>query len=320
MGRIAPDVANYLRGAGRVYFQEENTSGLHDFGSLTKVELQPNITTEKHFNRRSGTKLLDQTFVTEAGASFNITTEEACADNVRIAFSGDGVYDSSQAAGYVSGTAITVALDKAVEIGKMNLSSVKISHGTVENGPYVAGKTVTLGAASGTVGWVGSGFVEVYNITGTFASTGTLTCGSKTAAVTAAIVQQDVIVTDHATVPTKRYVAGDDYRLDSELGLLTAYTSGDIETTAYVSCDCALTTIETVRGLTNTSLTGKLIAIIDPDDGPHYRLTIHKAKLTASGPMGLIGDAIAEISLTAEILDDSANHPTSPFFDMERIA
>ena len=317
--RLAHDISNYLKGTGRLYFKPVSGLGFIDFGSLTKVDLTPSITTEKHYNRRSGTARLDQNNVKEAGCTIGFSTEESCADNVRIAFGGDAVHASSQTAGNVDGVSVTVALDLFVDLGKLNLSSVKLTHGSVTGGAFVVGDVITLGTAHGTAKWIGSGFVELNDVTGVFASTGTISSSGKSATLASAEVQKDIIVTDHATVPTKRYVAGTDYEVDCEMGFFRAFTAGTITATAFTSYDYPLVTKETVRALTNTSIIGELRFVGDPDDGPHYIVSMWKVSLTASTGLGLIGESNSEIALTGEILDDTLNHPSTPFFDAVRI-
>lgn len=319
MGRLAHDTGNYLYGKGRLYFKADGGSSFIDLGNVPKLEITPEITKVDHFSSRSGTKLKDLSVVTEVKMTCNFDLEEYSADNINIAFLGDGITDSTQAATSASGAAVTVAQDAYLDLGKMNISSVKIAHGTVTGGDFAVGDIVTLGAANGTVQWVGSGFVEVNDVTGTFASTGSLVSGGKSAAVSSAVIQEDIIVTDHATVPTVRYVAGTDYDVDVQAGLFRSLDAGSISTTAYVSYDAALVTKEKVQALTETEIKGALLFIGDPDTGPKWRIDMWTVNLSITSAVGFISDDVTPISMTADILADTTNHSDSPYFDATRI-
>lgn len=65
-----------------------------------------------------------------------------------------------------------------------DFDTIKLTHGTVTNGPFVVGNQVTIGSAVGTILVVGSGFVKVNKIFGTFA-TGAMTSGTTTATCSA---------------------------------------------------------------------------------------------------------------------------------------
>ncbi|MFA5322005.1 MAG: hypothetical protein WC373_04970 [Smithella sp.] len=319
MGRLAHDTGNYLYGKGRLYFKADGGSSYIDLGNAPKLEITPEISKVDHFSSRSGTKLKDLSTVTEVKMTCNFDLDEYNADNINIAFLGDGITDSTQAAASVSGAAVTVAADAYLDLASMNISSVKISHGTVTGGAFAVGDVVILGAASGTVQWVGEGFVEVNDVTGTFASTGSLVSGGKSAAVSSAVVQEDIIVTDHATVPTVRYEQGTDYDVDVQAGLFRALSDGDISTTAYVSYDIALVTKEKVQALTETEIAGALLFIGDPDTGPKWRIDMWTVKLSITSAVGFISDDVTPISMTADVLADESGHADSPYFDAVRI-
>lgn len=321
MGRLAHDTDNYLYGKGRLYFKKENTAGFIDFGNVPKLEITPEITKVDHFSSRSGTKLKDLSVVTESKMTVNFDIEEYSAANINIAFLGDGEKDSTQSASSVSGAAITVAQDLFVDLGKLNISSVKLTHGANTGGAFAAGELVTgaTSHATGRVQWKGTGFIELNDVTGTFSSSEVIASGGKSATTTNAQVMEDIIVTDNASAPTKRYVAGTDYDVDVQAGFFRSLEDGTITTTAYVSYDYALVTKETIQALTNTEIKGELMFIGDPDTGPKWKINMWTVSLSITSAVGFISDDITPISMTGDILADTANHPSTPFFDAIRI-
>lgn len=313
---LSPNTGNYLYGKGRLYFEDADSSGLLDLGNIPKFTLQPEVTTEDHYSSRSGTKLKDMSVVTESKVTGEFDIEEYSAENLNLAFLGNGVDSSSQSASFVSGASKTVVLDRFIDLGKMSLSTVKLTHGTVTSGPFAIGDAITGGtsSATGVVGWVDTGFIELYHVHGTFTDTETITSSGKSATLTDATVQEDIIVTDAASNPTTRYVLGEDYSLDVDGGLLRALTDGDITTTCYVSYDYAALTLQSVNALANTSISGKFVFIGDPDTGPRVKVEIWSGKVTVGGAAGFISDSITPIPMRIEVLADTANHPTCPFF------
>jgi len=318
---LSYNAENYLYGKGRLYFKPVNETGYLDLGNVPKLEIKPTVTKKEHYSSRDGAKLLDLNPVDTVKMSADFDLEEYSSENLNLAFLGDGVDESSQSASMVSGAAITIVADRFVDLGKVNISSVKLTHGAITGGTFAVGNTVVGAdsAAEGKIGWFDTGFVELYNVTGTFESSEVIACAGVSATTTAAEVQEDIIVTDAAS-PTARYVAGEDYNVDVEGGLLRALSTGDIETTAYVSYDYALTAIQTVAALANTECQGELKFIGTPDTGPKFQVTAWKVNLTISGSVGLISDDITAIGMTADILDDSTNHASCPFLQIKNLA
>lgn len=318
--RLSHNTDNYLYGKGRLYFKQENTNGFLDLGNVPEFTILPEVSKSDHYSSREGTKKKDKSVVMESKMSSDFKMEEYSAENLNIVFLGDGVTESSQLKGNLSGTAITVQEDLYQDLGKMNISSVKLSHGAVTGGPFAKGETITGGtsAATGKVGWVGSGFIELYDVTGTF-SLETISSGGKSATVSEATVQEDIIVVNNATTPTVRYALGVDYDLDVVAGLFRASSDGSISTTAYLFGDYALVEKQTISALENTSIEGQFLFIGDPDTGPKWRIDIWNAQVTVSSAVGFISDDITPISMKMDIISDTTNHPTEPYFRATRI-
>ena len=66
--------------------------------------------------------------------------------------------------------------------------------------------------------------------------------------------------------------------------------------------------------LTASDVTGELLFVGQPDQGPGLVVQCWKVTLSLSGEVGLISEELASIPMTGEVLADDLNHPESPFF------
>lgn len=123
---------------------------------------------------------------------------------------------------------------------------------------------------------------------------------------------------------TATKVLGTDYLLDATQGLVTilggSITSGDDVT---VTFDQPAVTIQKIRGGTTVSPTYKLTFQADDANADGVaaadRLTVWKVSVASDGAYPLISDDYAAFGLRFKLLSDSANHPTEPFFILERV-
>jgi hypothetical protein len=124
---------------------------------------------------------------------------------------------------------------------------------------------------------------------------------------------------------TTTKTAGTDYLLDATLGLLTILSTGTLVSgdDLTVTYHCPAATIQKVRGGTTVSPTYKLTFQADDanadGDAAKDRLTVWKVSVNPDGAYGLISDDYAQFGLRFKLLSDSTNHPTEPFFILERV-
>lgn len=64
---------------------------------------------------------------------------------------------------------------------------------------------------------------------------------------------------------------------------------------------------------TASVIEGALLFMGDPSVGPKWELELWKVSISPGGGLSLIGDDFGSMPITAEVLDDSTNHPTQPF-------
>ncbi len=320
---LAPHTENYLYGKGHVLFQAAGQSGLLHLGNVPDFGITVEVTKEDHYSAMYGTKEKDASRVTEKNAKATISLEEFSAENINLAYLGDGVNAATQAAGSLDAVEVTPVADRFVELNVVNPYVTKLTHGTVTGGPFQAGETVTGGtsSATGQVAWVGNGFLELIDVSGAFTAGETVSGGTSSASAAASAIEQveDVVVTDSAT-PAVRYVQGTDYSLVRFGGLLRKLSAGSIGTTCFVSAQYGTQTLNSVNALVNSSTQGKLLFVGNPDDGPKWRVDAWKCTLTITGEAKFIQDGISALPMEAEILSDRANHPDSPFFKATQIS
>jgi|SRR5579871_416029 len=69
-----------------------------------------------------------------------------------------------------------------------------------------------------------------------------------------------------------------------------------------------------VAGATVPFVQGHLLFVPDPVDGQKIQCDIWRVNLNPNGQIGLIADDYGNWSLDGNILDDTANHPSAPFY------
>ncbi len=112
-------------------------------------------------------------------------------------------------------------------------------------------------------------------------------------------------------------VAGTDYIVvDPIEGLIyfptttTADSAHSVTATYYT----LLGSQDQVAGATEPQVEGRLRFVPDPTDGQKIGLEAWKVNLYPSGQVGLIADDYGNWTLDGEVLDDTANHPLSPYY------
>ena len=174
--------------------------------------------------------------------------------------------------------------------------------GTFAPGSSVVGST---SSATATVAYVTDGGLECVNVRGTFVPGEEIAASAIKATLQGIARVADVVLTDKASAPTVRYRQGVDYDLNARTGLLRVRESCSADT-VFLTADCESSDEQLVDALTASDVTGELLFVGQPDQGP--------VTLSLSGEVGLISEELASIPMTGEVLADDLNHPESPFF------
>jgi hypothetical protein len=112
-------------------------------------------------------------------------------------------------------------------------------------------------------------------------------------------------------------VAGVDYIIaDPVTGVIyIPVTSSEVETNPLtIGYTPLVGTFPQVEGGTVPFQTGHVLFLPDPVDGQKIVSDIWRVNLNPSGQIGLIAEDYGNWTLDGLVLDDSANHPNSPFF------
>ncbi len=311
----SPQTRNYLYGKGELFFRAEGSEGYDHLGNAPAFNIS--LTEEKleHFSSLSGTKTKDLQLVTQKGAAVAFTLEEFTPGNLVRAFKGREATRDVQAAASFSGLAISANKGLYTIIGRERLGLTRLEHGAVSGGTFTAGGTVTGSASSATasIACVGEGVLECVNVRGAFQPGEQLSASSVTASLRGVAQVADAVITDKASAPTTRFRLGVDYDLNARTGLLRVRETCSAET-VYVSADCEASDARLVDALTASDVTGELLFVGQPDQGPGLVVQCWKVTLSLGGEVGLISEELASIPMSGEVLADELNHPESPFF------
>ena len=314
---LAPNSGNYTLGKGKVIF-----NGI-DLGNIPSFTLNIALEKLKHYSSRSGTKSLDKTIVTLVTPMAKFKVDEMSVKNIGMSLLGT-VTKVIQATGNLVGTQASVAWNTNYEIintadatRKFRVGTWKISHGTVTNGPYVVGETITGGTslATGVITKVGVGYVYVNTIAvSLFVASETITSAIKVATTTTAQTwTEDLAVRVAAAYKT----LGTDYTIDAKSGRIKIVSGGGIAAAATILYDGTIKayTYSTCVGLSSTSINGNLVFVPDVPEGNDIEIKFHSVSLTPTGDLALIGEELMSIEFECEIFKDEVVHPASPYMD-----
>ena len=129
-------------------------------------------------------------------------------------------------------------------------------------------------------------------------------------------------VTVNGTGGTPTYVVTDDYTVDGPSGRIYIVPGGGIADDTDLEIDYTYGTLalDTVLGMTETSIKGSIRFIGDPARGPKYEIEIWRASVRSDGAIAFISDEYGTWTLSGDIESDAPIHPTEPHFRMIRIS
>lgn len=311
-----------INGTGRLYVADVGSANIGiEVGEMDG--LSDNISQaegEKIYSNRQAGKLVIGVADGETEGSVTFGMREASIENLEMAYAADPADTTSQLAGHLDAVEVAMVEKQYVEVGKADCFVTKLGHGAVTNGPFVVGETITQGAVTGKVAWVGSGFLELINVAGgSFLSGVALTGGTSTASATASTVEKltDMVVTDAAN-PTVRYAQEDDYRVDADYGFIMKMPGSAIGSSAFISCDHAALTKKTIYPMSNASAEKKLTFVTDKNDrGPRMKYTYYRAVMKVNGDSQKIGSGEQVMPMVCTLLADTSKPAGKQFMSIE---
>lgn len=305
-------------GTGRAYAGAVAGSSFDDLGDLENFTVTPSVTTEKLKTNRNAAKATILEVETERSVELNFGLREMSNENLKMALLADTINTANQSASYVYQTDPTLVDDLYIDLGHLNVFSTKLT-GTI-TGTLTVGDTVTGGTstATGKVAFVGSGYVELVNVAGTFQASEQVYNVADTDYITPTGIEtlEDVVVTD-VTGATRR-VQGTDYSLDPDYGYIRQLSTGTTAATDVVSYDYEEVDKSYLWSMAASSVQKKLIFVSDKDDqGPRQRWTFHKVQINLNGDFPLIGSGAAILNVTATVLADTTQPSGQEYFKTE---
>lgn len=115
-----------------------------------------------------------------------------------------------------------------------------------------------------------------------------------------------------------------DYQVDAVRGRIYIVPGGALDAAAAPVVSCShnalanATALPAIAGGTVGKFTCYIRFVGDPSAGPAMEVDFWKVSLTRDGPLGLISDDWGNFNLKAKIENDTAGHPTDPYFRVIR--
>ena len=321
MNRLSSNAENIrYNGTGRVYAGAVGGSSFDELGDLDKFGFNLTVSTDKLKTNRNAAKATILEVEKEREASLSFGLREMTNNNLKMALLADDFNTLNQTASYVYQTVPVFADDLYIDLGHLNVFVTKLTG--VITGSLAVGDTVTgdTSSVTGKIAFVGSGFIELVNVSGTFQAGEEVyeTQGANYITPTGVEKLQDVVITD-STGATRR-VQGTDYSFDSDYGYLRKLSSGGITDTDVVSYDYEAVATSYIWSMAAGSVQKKMIFVSDKNDqGPRQRWTFHKVQINLSGEFPLIGDGVAVLNVSATVLADTSQLPGQEYFKTEII-
>lgn len=317
-----------FNGNGRVYITDVGGTlpGL-EVGEFETLGFNLTVSSDTLPTRRTADRstIIDRESAREGVLNFNF--EELSKENLQMALLGGSLNTSNQAAGYKHQMAVsTVASDVFVDLGYLDVFITKIEHGTIsgpgDNAFAVGGAVTFVGSgASGNVGWAATGYVEIYNLSGTPVAGDVLTetSDSDVATVTGVSTLEDIVVTDATN--TVRHNLGTGYDLDVDYGYFRKLSGGCIDTVPEVSFDYPAVNVDYFEGMQAGSVTKQFVFVSDgAEEGPRMRWTFKQVKIVLSGDLSLIGDGLTTGPVAATVLKDTTAATGQEYFKVELLS
>lgn len=323
MSPLASNAENIrFNGTGRLYVADVGSARVGmEIGEIDGLSDNYSTSEDKIKSNRTAARATLMAVKNETEVSLSFGMREQSIENLQLAYSAEPANVTSQLAGSLDAQAVAVVAKEYADLGKINCYLTKLGHGAVTDGPFEVGETVSGddSSATGKIAWVGAGFVELIEVSGSFVSGETITGSVSLASADISSVERlkDYVVTDAAT-PTTRYEQGEDYRVDADYGYLMKLPDGAMGATVYVSCQHDAAAKQTLHALSAGDVEKKLVFVTDADDlGPQMRFTYWRVKLSMNGDNQKIGDGESVLSMTGTVMADTTKPTGEQYVKIE---
>jgi len=316
---LASNTQNIRRfGTGRVYAGEVGGSSFVDLGECENCDFGVEISKDQLKSNRNADRAVIVESVTERAANVNIGLREMSEENLKMALLGGDINTLNQSAGHQYQLAPTLVDDEYIDLGHLDVFITKLT-GTI-TGTLTVGDEVTgnSSGATGKIAFVGSGYVILVNVSGTFETGEQVEETADTNYITPTGIEtlEDVCITSSDGASLR--VAGTDYSLDPDYGYLRKLSTGSIVSGDVASYDYAAVNKKYIHAMATSSVTKKIIMVTDKDDqGPRQRITFHKVTVNLGGEFPLIGEGTQVLALEGTVLKDTTQPSGQEYFKVE---
>ncbi len=307
-------------GTGRCYAGAVAGTSFDELGDLDSLTFSMSVSTDKVKTNRTASRATILEVETDREATLSFGLREMSNENLKIALLSDTVNTLNQPAGFEYQATPGFVNDLYVDLGRLNLFITRLT-GTI-TGSLTPGDNVTGAASSATgkIAFVGAGYVDVVNLSGTFQALEQVYETQDTNYITPSGIEtlEDAVVTNEAG--TTRRTSGTDYSIDPDSGYIRRLSAGGMVDTDVVSYDYPAVDKQYLWSMSAGSVQKKMIFVSDKNDqGPRHRWTFHKVQLSLNGDFPLIGDGAAILNVTGAVLADTTQPSGQEYFKTEII-
>jgi len=289
-----------------------------DMGELENFSFSQAVSKDQVKSTRNAARGTILEAVKETDATLKWGLREQTDENLKMALMAASVSTANQTADGVYQTTQTWVADEYIDLGKLDVVSTKLNHGTVTGGPFVIGEIIAQAdpVAEGKIAFVGAGFIEVVEVSGAFTAGEAVTVAAKSATLTGVATLRDAVITsaDGAT----RRAQGTDYTIEPRAGYARKLTGGGVLNTDKVSFDWPAVAKKVLYGLSASTVQRKVTFVTDPDDyGPRKRYTFHKVSVSTDGEQDLLGDGTELLKCSGTVIRDTSQPAGEEYYKLE---
>ena len=294
-------------GRGVVAFQEDSRQGIEDMMEVDEFKFSESVEKVEKFTYRTAQVKKIASIIKQTTVSGSFVCSAPRLEVLRFFALADSVSEQTQAAGTLEDEQFTAYLKKWINLGKTNISNVKV---------LKAGLAVTVSDTTDTFTATNHGFQDD-DIVEFTADTLPNPINADTSYYVVSATTNDFKVSttkggtpvDITSVGTNVkahfvYTEDTDYELSKTQGLLYSLTIPD-STGILVSLDYAEQKTQSLQGVTKNTIKGTLYFWGDPASGPTLNFDAY-VQLSPEGDFSMIGDDFTKFQINFECLENAA--------------
>lgn len=336
----SPNVNNYTLGKGVLYFNrmlsDSSYEGERDLGNAPNFSLGFTVDQLDHLSSRSGISRKDKIVSKSVVGNIKFTLDEVNTENLNLYYFGSSAATSAQTASYLQTNVLSVAGGDSITAGTMyDTGYRRIGMWTIRV-VYEAGKSASdfpngaklsnVSGASPTNYWTAEYatgtlvYLNAKTASGLTTAAGDIYVGVTKIATYTVAPAFDVtkaLVKSGATYYQASAVQFSVSTTDGRImwGSAPSVADGDSVLFAYPAIEAGTV----IAALSSSNIEGILRFVSDNPVGDNRMVTVWRVYLKPDSEVSYIGDDWSKMDFTGEVLDDTANHPSNPYFIIETL-